>query len=326
MDRRKALKLGLGLTAGATLGSTVGCAPGVAGARKSAQGHTPPDMDAYLGNLDSQLEKIQSARFVEGFVDHATGKPATPELREKIEPSETMFRNMLHTLLLTQSFRDVSDEAQFHPSMQKRMAENIDSMDATVFQVNDMLANLSPEQRDATRKHLRKHPGLTMRLGEALDEQAAQAGVTASRRLQLRSMMTQASFRLSKYDPGVVIDEYVDKVRRATAPGKGDIVAAANAGYLGSEAFWRYRSQLERNSGVLTDTTEAPRSTFTGPGSGAVKVGAKMMGIGAVTFGISTIFVANDVFPFVVGMTVGALLFAIGLLTLIVGAIIYAAN
>ena len=315
------------MTAGATLGSTVGCAPGAAGAhggRNAAQGHTHPDMDAYLGNLDSKLEQVRNARFVEGFVDHATGKPATPESRERLAPSETLFRNMLHTLLLTQSFRDASEEIRFHPGMQKRMTENIDSMDATVLQVNDMLANLTPEQRESTRDHLRKHPGLAMRLAESLDEQAALAGVGASRRIQLRSMMTQASFRLSKNDPGVVIDEYVNKVRRATAPGKGEIAAAANAGYLGSEAFWKYRESLEKSNGAMAD--DASRGSFTGPGSGAVKVGAKLLGIGAVTFGISAIFVSNEVFPFVIGMTVGAILFAIGLITLIVGAIIYGLN
>lgn len=190
MDRRKAIKLALGATAGAALGSTIGCAPG---AREVAQGHTPENMDAYLANLDSQLDRIRDARFVEGFVGQATGKAFSPEARKSIEPSETLFQDILRTLLLSQSFRDVSVEARFHPGMQKRMGDNIEAMDATVFQVNDMLAKLTPAQREATRDTLRKHPGLAMRLGETLDEQAAMAGVASARRLQLRSIMTQTS-------------------------------------------------------------------------------------------------------------------------------------
>jgi hypothetical protein len=326
MDRREAIKLGLGFTAGATLGSTVGCAPG---AREVAQGDSPVHMDLYLANLDSQLEKIRGARFVEGFAAESAGKPLTSAMRESIAPSENLFRKMLHTLMLSQSFRDLSEEGRYHPGMQKRMAENFEAMDATVFEVNDMLAKLSPEQRDATRETLRKHPGLAMRLGESLDEQAALAGVASARRLQLRSIMTQTSFRLSKHDPGVVIDEYVNKVRRATAPGKAEIAASQSAGYVGSEAFWRYRDRMEKPKTSNADTAETSafnESKFDGPGSGAVKTGAKMMGIGAITFGVSAIFVANDAFPFVIGMTVGAVLFAIGLITLIVGAIIVAAN
>lgn len=318
MDRRKAIKLGLGATAGAALGSTLGCAPG---AREVAQGHTPENMDAYLANLDSQMGKIRDARFVEGFVGHATGKAVTPELRKSIEPSETLFQDILRTLLLSQSFRDVSPEARFHPGMQKRMGDNIESMDATVFQVNDMLAKLTPGQREATRDTLRKHPGLAMRLGETLDEQAALAGIAPARRLQLRSIMTRTSFRLSKHDPGIVIDEYVDKVRRATAPGRAEIAAWQNASDVGSEAFWRYRRGLESAQGG--DTVPGAGSPD-GAGSGAIRVGAEMMGIGILIFGVSAIFVSNGAVPLLIGMTVGAVLFAIGLITLIVGALIKA--
>ncbi len=332
MDRRKAIKLGLGVTVGTTLGTTTGCAPGargvggVGGAREVAQGHTPENMDDYLANLDSQLRRVREGRFVEGFTAQATGKEITLGLRDAIAPQETLFQNILHTLVLTQSFRDISEAGQYHPGMQKRMADNIDSMNATVFQVNDMLANLTPQQREATRETLRKHPGLAMRLGESLDEQAALAGVTTARRIQLRSIMTQTSFRLTHNDPGVVIDEYVNKVRRATEPGKAEISASQNTAYLGSEAFWRYRDQLASAQGGTGPSSENRDKEFHGPGSGTVRTGVTMMGIGAVTFGLSAIFVSNGVFPFVFGMTVGAVLFAIGLIALIVGAIIVAAN
>ena len=53
-------------------------------------------------------------------------------------------------------------------------------------------------------------------------------------------------------------------------------------------------------------------------------VAAIMMGIGILTFGIGGIFVSNGALPLLIGMTIGAVLFAIGLITLIVGALIKA--
>src|SRR6185295_16562999 len=61
------------------------------------------------------------------------------------------------------------------------------------------------------------------------------------------------------------------------------------------------------------------------PGSGGLRVGGYMLGIGVITFGVSLALVSSaDVF--LIGMTVGALLFAIGLIVLLISAIIMAAN
>ena len=55
-----------------------------------------------------------------------------------------------------------------------------------------------------------------------------------------------------------------------------------------------------------------------------ITTGCWLLGIGVVTFGLSTIFVSAGVVPFLIGMTVGAILFAVGFICLIVGALIYA--
>jgi hypothetical protein len=51
-----------------------------------------------------------------------------------------------------------------------------------------------------------------------------------------------------------------------------------------------------------------------------------LLGIGVVTFGVSVAIVSAGGTALLVGATIGALLFAIGLVVLLVGAIIYAAN
>ena len=59
------------------------------------------------------------------------------------------------------------------------------------------------------------------------------------------------------------------------------------------------------------------------PGSRGLRAGGYMLGIGVLTFGVSTALVSTSA-AFLVGMTVGALLFAIGLITLLISAIIAA--
>jgi hypothetical protein len=59
------------------------------------------------------------------------------------------------------------------------------------------------------------------------------------------------------------------------------------------------------------------------PGRRGLRVGGYMLGIGVVTFGLSLALVSSSE-AFLVGMTVGALLFSIGLITLLISAIIAA--
>jgi hypothetical protein len=314
MKRRDALKLGAGMAAGMALGTT-GCAlPGV---RQEGDRLVPEDMDAFLKGWDGHLEGVGQARFVEDYAAGFLGGPLTPEQRGELEPSETLFRKMLHTMLLTQTFRDLSDEGQRHPEVQKRMLRHAQGVHDTVFAVSGSLESLDTAQRKALQEALLEKPDLAMGIAETLDAEAARGGITGRRRIQLRSMMTQASFRLSKADPGTVIDECVSKVKRASAPGRAEMLAAQTAAQAGGEAF--FRAQAQADGQRLPGEPPAWRHE---PGGGAINSGLWMMGIGAVTFGVSAIFVNAGSFPFVFGMTAGAVLFAIGLITLIVGAII----
>jgi hypothetical protein len=61
------------------------------------------------------------------------------------------------------------------------------------------------------------------------------------------------------------------------------------------------------------------------PGERGLRIGGYMLGIGVITFGVSLALVSS-VDVFLIGMTVGALLFAIGLITLLISAIISASS
>jgi hypothetical protein len=352
-----------------------GCAGPLTGAPPAAPSlpvpasPVPADMDVYCDELEAKLAGMAKSEFVDGFVARlAKNQPLSAERRAKIEANEALFRRSLSSLFLTQTFRDLPVEAQRHPRLQALMHERLPEVDQTVFDVTDMLETLDPEQRQALRRELASRPDLPLQLSEAIDERAAAAGVSSNRRRQLRSMLTQASFRLRHAAPDTLIDEYTAKVRRATAPGGAAQAMALHAAARATEDLF-FSAQVAgaaapAGSGAVAasaavapaaTSSPAPRSpasarpasaarrrrTGTGagrpapasepsatvqPGEGTMITGAWLLGIGVVTFGVSAAIVSAGGTALLVGATIGALLFAIGLIVLLVGAIIYAVN
>lgn len=329
----------------------------------------PADMDVYCDELEAKLAGMAKSEFVDGFVARlAKNQPLSAERRARIEAREALFRRSLSSLFLTQTFRDLPVEAQRHPRLQALMHARLPEVDQTVFDVTDMLETLDPQQRQALRHELARRPDLPMQLSEAIDERAAAAGVSVKRRRQLRSMLTQASFRLRHAAPDTLIDEYTAKVRRATAPGgaaqamalqaaaratedlffsaqragaaapAGSAAVAASAlaasGAASSPAPWSSASarpasaarRRRTGTGAGRPAPASEPSAAVQPGEGTMITGAWLLGIGVVTFGVSAAIVSAGGTALLVGATIGALLFAIGLIVLLVGAIIYAVN
>jgi hypothetical protein len=362
MQRRELLRGGALVGAGALADTTsTGCAsqlPSLPPAPLPA----PEDMDVYCADLESKLASISESEFVDGFVTQfAKNQPLSAPRRARVEAHEALFRRSLSSLFLSQTFRDLPAGAQRHPRLQALMQEHLPEVEQTVFDVTDMLETLGAEQREALRGELTRRSDLPMRISEAIDERAAAAGVSVNRRRQLRSMLTQASFRLRHAAPDTLIDEYTTKVRRATAPGGAAQALALQAAARATEDLffagpraspWPTSSSVpgagaslaaapataarRQRSGIgagqplpsprAASSPSGSRARPGHPGSGTMTTGAWLLGIGAVTFGASVAIVSAGGTALLVGATIGALLFAIGLVVLLVGAIIYAAD
>jgi hypothetical protein len=367
MKRRDILKLGAAATAGTTISSTLGgagCAAVIPGLEGKAGA---PSADAFLATLDQHLHRVDKARFVEEFVAARGIAPRSPEATAALAEKDALFRRMLQTLLVTQSFRDLEPEAQLLPEVQARMEGHMDEVGATVFEVSDMLASLDTRQRAQVRRALRDHPDLPMSIAESIDRHAS--GISVKRRMQLRSMMASAAFRMRHGDPSSIIDEYVAKVERMQAQGTGDARALDLAQQVGERAFWRYQQHLAQpQPGAAAPAAVPPAPTPAAPvppapppaapapvpvapaatmapgdtppmaparepvpprrrprGRMGLRAGAYMMGIGTVVFGASALLV-NVSEGFVVGATVGALLFAIGFVVVAISALVYLAT
>jgi hypothetical protein len=243
---------------------------------------------------------------------------------------------MLRTLVITQGFRDLSVESQIESDVQARMASHMDEIDATVFEVADRLAAIDAAQHARVQSALRDQPDLAMQIGEAVDAHAAAAGLSRARRRQLRTMMMQTAFRLKHEAPGTLVDAYTQKVTRMRQDGDKSALALAVSERIGRQAFWAYQKRVAQAPGAAPQraapgAAPAPAALPIAPDPHphrytVLKAGGVMMGIGAVTAGVSALILSSSGSAgFLVGITVGSILFGLGFLFLIVGAIIAAA-
>lgn len=358
MKRRDVMKVGA-VSAGAAAGL-----PGCAVPRMMAELSGVEGAQAFNAMIDQQTARIGTPpdllrHLLAGAVPELLQTPRTPEAAAELAEKDGLFRKMLSTLLVSQGFRDLPPETQLEPAVQERMWSHIDDIGETVFQVGDLLATLDGSKRDRVQQVLRDRPDLPMQISEAIEAQAVAVGLSPKRRVQLRKMMSQASFRLKNGDPLTMIDEYAAKVQRLRERTDTDAKALALAQQLGDKAFWRYQHLLHAQPGPATaagsgaasgaggpmvaqsgppGTTDpsAPGAAPPGPaapptppkpkpGRRMARAGGYMMGIGVIVFGISVLLVDTSD-AFLVGGTLGALLIAVGFLVLIIGAIIAATS
>lgn len=243
MKRRDVMKLGA-VAAGAGIG-VPGCAvPKMVSTMKGPEGAA-----AFNAMLDQQLAKLEGPGLVHRLVEGYTKKKATPEQREKLAEKDAQFRRMLSTVLITQAFRELPPETQIEPAVQQRMWSHYEQIGSLVYEVSDLLASLEPHQRTKIKTTLEKNPDLPMDLGQALDDRAARAGISMTRRLQMRKMISQTAFRFKNGQASSVIEEYVGKVEKLRPTDERNAAALDVATKVGERGFWRNVQRLADGAG-----------------------------------------------------------------------------
>ncbi|HEY0985490.1 MAG TPA: hypothetical protein VGD80_00510, partial [Kofleriaceae bacterium] len=258
MERRDVLKAGaLGVAAAASVGPGCATVPhtGAEGGQGGQDGQGAESGAAgsgaeFLALLDRQLGYVGHAQFVDEFVTRSHGAARGPDVQRVVDESDDAFRRMLRTLLITQGFRDLSVETQVEPAVQARMADHMDEIDTTVFEIADRLAGIDAAQHARVQAALRDKPDLAMQIGEAVDAHAAAAGLSRARRRQLRMMMMQTAFRLKHEAPGRLVDEYTKKVTRMRQDGANSALALAVSERIGHQAFWAYQKRVAQAPGA----------------------------------------------------------------------------
>jgi len=331
MERRDFLKAGVIGGAGSAAVGTLGCAATTGAAAPPVALVSPEEMDRFLARLDGGLGTLK------------TGESSITSLFPRLDPTETKYRTQdelvrktLRSLLLVGSFHDLPEDGRVHPGMQDRMWSGMGEMDEAMLGMTSALDALTPTERADVGLRMRKDPGLGMRIIEAIDEDAAQAGVSRERRLHLRSIAVEACARMKQSTP-LLIDEYVTKVNKVAA--RPATIAEAErrlVAQMGEEAFFQFKERTETlaRRWNVASTSADPTNDANGPyapksdphqrSSKVLTVGGILLGVGAVSLLVGGLIVAAGSFVGAFVMTVGAILGIGGLITLLVGAIIRA--
>ncbi len=199
---------------------------------------------------------------------------------------------------------------------------------------------------------LRREGDVPMRVGEALDEHARRFGVSPETRGKMRRLLTDLTTRSRAQSLSAIGEECVDKVRRVSAS-RGDeaVFARALATQGTSSALWT-AAQVPLGQAPWASASTPPRPTtnatpppasapgaidpslVTGPppsrprsGTSTIRAGAIMSGVGVAVFGLGLLGAfAEGGIALAVVATLGGILLLAGLITLLVGAIMYASS
>lgn len=331
MDRREVLKLGV---VGAGLGGS-GCAtllanPGAVGASQRA---------AFLGELDASLARLGSMSLFDALL------PATrsPELDERARRGEELAKKTLRSLLLVGTLQELPPEQLAHEDVQARLRGHMGEFDDAMFGATTLLEGLSPTEREGVGRALRDDPGLGMKVMGAIDAEAASFGISLKQRAKLRSVSSHACSRL-RQSPELTFTEYAAKMRKlearegARAEAERRLAASVastllwdtadgEGGTVGGAEPLTPPPMPPPDEDVLAPVPTPPRAPQRRPRRKAspivITAGAVALGVGATVFGIGF---AMQGWALAIGITFGAGLGIIGLITLIVGLILLAAG
>lgn len=348
MDRRDALKLGLGAVA--VSGS--GCATFAA----AAPGMSDGDMDGFLGGLDAVMGRLASEPILERYF---AGKEHDVSRAPRFERGQDLARKTLRSLFLVGTLRELPEERLAHPGVQQRLRDSMGEFDEALFGMTDLLEGLTPTERGDVARVLRDDPDLGMRLMGALDAEASSWGVSNDARLKLRRVATQATTRL-KHSPDAFITEYVEKMNKLAARhGVHEQAQRELATSVGEALLWQGEHPPEQEAAggatpaltpppppPMSDATpaDAPapaplqpsltpaeaaaarrRKTTRTIGTSMLTAGGIALGVGLLAFGLG--FAAGgSTGAGLLLFTVGAIVGISGLLVLLIGLIVYLAS
>ncbi len=334
MKRRDFLIGGIGAVAT----GTTGCAGIRQVISPSWPNVTPAEMDGFLVDLDSAMNRITENPAGERFLSELQQRPSR-------EQDARLLRQGMRTLLLAGNFGDLSVAGQVHPGVQQRLQYSASEIDSTTLGLMDHLQSLSPAARANMQSALRQDAKLGDRVLEAIDLEASSVGVPIRRRLQLRTMGKHIIGRL-QHSSDMFIDEYVTKSQKILSqPGSAAETQRLMAAHMGEPTFkvrrqeaenaarrWQAMELQEIPIGYQSLEKEDTSEEKSGEESDSwYRAGNRLLGFGTVTTIVGWLIIAlgagigSDgllIIGLIPGVTVGPLAFLLGLVTILLGGLI----
>lgn len=300
-------------------------------------------IEEYVARMDHGMDYIARKASIG---DHLQGLRAdiprpTAARPAYLDRSEELFRKTMRTTVLTGMFSDLPPELQKHPAVQERMWRHMPEMDETVTEMTYILEQLDATQREDIRRVLQQTPELGATLAAEIDVHARNIDVSTMRRAQFNDHLQKSAWQMGAQSPSLLIDGYTTKVRKAQARhGMSAELERAIAAQMGEEAFWAHQRSMAALSDkymaqgwATSDGTMTPQEqrdyleTYRKKQAKSVlTAGGWILGVSAFITLIGVVFLSLDVIGpgLVLGVTIGPIGLAVGLITLIVGGIMYA--
>ncbi|MDP2314388.1 MAG: hypothetical protein Q8P41_15915 [Pseudomonadota bacterium] len=306
MNRRELLKVGL-----------AGIGAGLALDAEAAEGETVP---AAITRLRRRLTRTETLD-----LDFLSVPPnAPPEALERASIDATLIRSSMRALLVTGAVLDLGEEGRAHPDTQRLVAELGPELDHAVEGSFLRLAALPDADRRRVQAALRERPEVAEEVAIELEHLAGKGGASTARRLHLRSLLQQVTWRLTHQPLALVLGEAVEKTRAQEAlfvgaPGptrEGPWAEATerirrafvtDADAAESPELPQYQEPLESRG----DRLRQRASVYAFIGAGLLVGGAVFLGLGVALSNPVLIIGSLFVFTAVIVMLIIALITAI---------------
>jgi hypothetical protein len=309
-------------------------------------------VEAAIASIDKRMADLAQVDLRAG-----AAKPKTAEEAEVLDARIGSARAALRSLYFLGAFTELAEHERAHPGVQARMLRMQSEMDEAVEGMAGFLESLTPEDHRRLQGALKSDPGLGMRIGEYMEQVAKEDGFGYARRADLRLAVDDYTRRMKTQNPALVLDPLVRKTRKIQANlGTAEEHEAQLSGRMGEKAFWEFQQRVHRDLKAwdviyvsrprvdlvalaeYAEQKEPPENPRLKSPKTVLKVGGIILGVGfgtAALGGIAyligsalgTASSAQGVFygvALVLGVTVGPALVVGGLVTLIVGGIMYA--
>lgn len=254
-----------------------------------------PDL---LAALDAQVVTLR-ARVID---------PVVTRFYRGLGLRDSFPHDVAESMVRVAAFRDLPRRVQAHPEMQRRIRAELPRLGQQVLGLTRALRDLPERTRGQIRALLQANPTLPAALRERRRAILRAAGTPPERIDQTDRLMDRVFFRLQRQHPSMLIDELVDKVRRAS-----DDAGAPEADWEALLATDLDADPLEPSDGLVLisddpETDAGPPDGWTGdeldptqevPRSRGLRRAAQiLLGVGLAVAGT------------------GALMFLVGLLTI----------
>jgi hypothetical protein len=333
-ERRAFLKLGATAGVAVAAAGSVSCA-GLGAVATSGPALAAPPLSEralrrYLGEWDRGMRGIATW--------NATADLLPREYRDEVwlaslGAETAVTRKALGALYFSAMYNDLPPASRAHPAVVKRLARATPELDDAVFTMTGALKAMSKADLRQVQHHLTQHPDAGMQICELFEGQAKTLGLSLSRRLQTRALVSGLSWRLRAQPPSLLIDDCVAKVQKVAArSGQAEQLQRYFAHTASNAAFWAYQRRLaaletppqERLRPMQAPPPPPPLekepANKPGPGQPLVNAGLVLLGmsLGASAVGGLLLSSAGIAGAFV--LTAAGVLLLSGLITLWVGA------